>query len=81
MLSTWCPTNCLRLCHVCRPACRGMYELGSYASLGMQRQGLGMSPSTLYDGSNGMVHVCAMLAGEWVVMMLLAWYLEQVWPI
>lgn len=47
----------------------------------MQRQGLGMSPSTLYDGSNGMVHVCAMLAGEWVVMMLLAWYLEQVWPI
>lgn len=63
---------------MCCAACSGLYELGCYSDLGMQRQQLGMSPASLYDGSNGMVHAWAMLTGEWVVMMVLAWYLEQV---
>lgn len=37
-----------------------------------------MAPSMLHDSSNGMLGVWGMLAAEWAVMMVLAWYLEQV---
>jgi len=57
---------------------RGLYELGSYAKLALQRGSSGMAPVNLHDHGNGMLGVWAMLAGEWVVMMMLAWYLEQV---
>lgn len=57
---------------------RGLYELGSYAKLGLQRGSSGMAPVNLHDHGNGMLGVWAMLAGEWAVMMMLAWYLEQV---
>jgi hypothetical protein len=37
-----------------------------------------MTAASLHDSSNGMLGVWGMLAGEWTVMMVLAWYLEQV---
>jgi hypothetical protein len=37
-----------------------------------------MTAASLHDPSNGMLGVWGMLAGEWTVMMVLAWYLEQV---
>lgn len=55
-----------------------MYELGSYAWLGQKCSDIGMAPSMLHDSSNGMLGVWGMLAAEWAVMMVLAWYLEQV---
>jgi hypothetical protein len=45
----------------------------------MWRLDIGMTAVSLHDPSNGMLSVWGMLAGEWAVMMVLAWYLEQVW--
>ena len=44
----------------------------------MVRSDVGMAPANLHNRGNGMLTVWAMLAGEWLFMMLLAWYLEQV---
>jgi hypothetical protein len=37
-----------------------------------------MTPANLHGDYNGMLSVWWMLVVEWVAMMLLAWYLEQV---
>lgn len=37
-----------------------------------------MAPAALRDASNGMMTTWGMLAGEWVLLMVTAWYLEQV---
>jgi hypothetical protein len=58
--------------------CRGLYELGSYSYLGLERQDMGMTPDSLFESGNGMRAAWGMLVGEWAVMLVLAWYLEQV---
>uniref|UniRef100_A0A1D2A8G4 ABC transporter domain-containing protein n=1 Tax=Auxenochlorella protothecoides TaxID=3075 RepID=A0A1D2A8G4_AUXPR len=61
---------------------RGFYEMGAYAfratfSPGSTR---GLQWSTLSDPGNGSIAVLIIFAVEWVVFLLLAWYLEQVIP-
>lgn len=57
---------------------RGLYEMGEYASLAVYRNSFGMGVANLYDPDNGMLHSWIILAGEWLPLMVLAWYLEQV---
>jgi hypothetical protein len=57
---------------------RGLFELGEYAFLGVYRGGSGMTWATLSEPRNGMREAWVILAAEWAVFMLLAWYLEQV---
>lgn len=52
--------------------------MGEYAFLAVYRQSYGMSLSNLRDAGNGMTEVWVILAVEWVVFMMVAWYLEQV---
>jgi hypothetical protein len=57
---------------------RGLFELGEYAFLGVYRGGSGMTWRTLQEPKNGMREAWVILAIEWAVFMVLAWYLEQV---
>ena len=57
---------------------RGLFEFGEYAFIAVYRNAFGMSFRNLRDPGNGIIAVWAILAGEWGVFMLLAWYLEQV---
>ena len=59
---------------------RGLLELAGYAELAINRSspGGGLSFAKLSDPGCGMTEVWAMLAGEWAVMLAVAWYLEQV---
>lgn len=58
---------------------RGLYEFGAYAFKGAYSNTRGMRFRDLSDPRNGMVTVWAIMAVEWAVFMVLAWYLEQVW--
>jgi hypothetical protein len=56
-----------------------LYELGSYSLLAMRRGDvIGMAAAALHDASNGIMTTWGMLAGEWALLMVAAWYLEQV---
>lgn len=57
---------------------RGLFEFGAYAFRGAYSNSFGMRFSDLDDPKNGMITVFIIMAVEWVVFMLLAWYIEQV---
>lgn len=52
--------------------------MGEYAFLAVYRSSYGMAVSNLRDPGNGMLGAWLILGLEWVVFMILAWYLEQV---
>jgi hypothetical protein len=57
---------------------RGLYELGEYSALGENRNSHGLLFSNLNDPDNGMKTVWLILGVEWVIFMVVSWYLEQV---
>jgi hypothetical protein len=52
--------------------------MGEYAFLAVYRSSAGMTPADLWVKGNGMLEAWLILGVEWVVFMVLAWYLEQV---
>eukprot|EP00878_Enallax_costatus_P037262 GHUV01042075.1.p1 GENE.GHUV01042075.1~~GHUV01042075.1.p1 ORF type:complete len:295 (+),score=74.43 GHUV01042075.1:385-1269(+) len=58
---------------------RGITELGEYATLGLLRGSNGMTVANLADSGNGMTGTWVILAAEWVIFMVAALYLEQVY--
>lgn len=52
---------------------RGIWELSSYADLGVHARTTGMQWSNLNDEGNGMTRVWLISAVEWVVFMLISW--------
>ena len=58
--------------------CRGLFEFGAYSFRGAYSNTFGMRFSDLSDEKNGMVTVWIIMAVEWAVFMVLAWYTEQV---
>ena len=60
------------------PCCRGITELGEYASLALLRGSNGMTVANLADPGNGMRDTWVILAVEWVIFIITALYLEQV---
>ncbi|KAF5836372.1 hypothetical protein DUNSADRAFT_6008 [Dunaliella salina] len=59
---------------------RGLYEFGAYAFVGAYSNTIGLTFDKLDDPKNGMVTVWIIMAVEWAVFMVLAWYTEQVIP-
>jgi len=59
---------------------RGLYEFAQYAFKSGFGSGGGLSFSNLNDGYNGMSVAMGIMAIEWVIFLVLAWYLEQVLP-
>lgn len=57
---------------------RGLWELASYSFLGNYRGTQGMQFSNLSDDGNGMTDVWILLVVTWLVFLVLALYLEQV---
>jgi hypothetical protein len=55
-----------------------LYELGEYSALGENRNSHGLLFSNLNDPDNGMKTVWLILGVEWVIFMVVSWYLEQV---
>ncbi len=52
--------------------------MGAYTFLGVYTQRPGMQFSDLSDADNGMAATWGIFAVEWVLFMMLGWYLEQV---
>lgn len=59
---------------------RGLYELSQYSFKASFGSGKGLNFSALNDGYNGMSVALGIMAVEWALFLLLAWYLEQVLP-
>lgn len=57
---------------------RGLYEQAEYTFLGVYRNTLGMKFTNLSDAGNGMRGTWGIFVVEWVIFMVLGWYLEQV---
>lgn len=72
------PPTRLAHTHQPTPTHRGLFEMGEYAFLAVYRSSYGMSLADLRAKGNGMLEAWLILAVEWVVFMVLAWYLEQV---
>ena len=59
---------------------RGLYEIANYAFRAAYGNGTGITWSNLNDDGNGLVAVMIIFAVESVVFLILAWYIEQVYP-
>ena len=59
---------------------RGLYEIANYAFRAAYGTGTGITWSNLNDSGNGLVGVMIIFAVESVVFLVIAWYLEQVYP-
>ncbi|XP_078428106.1 ABC transporter A family member 7-like [Wolffia australiana] len=57
---------------------RGLYEFGQYAFSGGYTGSPGMKWSSLNDAHNGMIEVSIIIFVEWVVLLPLAYYTDQV---
>ena len=57
---------------------RGLYELSQYSFNGNYMGTHGMRWENLKDGANGMTEVLIIMAVEWVVVLLLAYYVDQI---
>uniref|UniRef100_A0A803M189 ABC transporter domain-containing protein n=1 Tax=Chenopodium quinoa TaxID=63459 RepID=A0A803M189_CHEQI len=57
---------------------RGVYEFQKYASFARSGAGVGMQWKNLNDPGNGLKTAMAIMMVEWKVMLLLAYYLDQV---
>ncbi len=58
----------------------GLYELAQYAFLADRNGGSGLTWSKLHDDNNGMITIWIILAVEWAVFLVEAWYLDQARP-
>lgn len=56
---------------------RGLYELGQYAFSGSSMGATGMTWRSLKDPLNGMRDVLIIMSVEWVLLLILAFYLDQ----
>ncbi|WVZ64712.1 hypothetical protein U9M48_014192 [Paspalum notatum var. saurae] len=56
---------------------RGLYELGQYAFSGSSMGATGMTWRNLKDPLNGMRDVLIVMSVEWVLLLILAFYLDQ----
>ena len=59
---------------------RGLYEIANYAFRAAYGSGTGITWSNLDDPGNGLVAVMIIFAVESVLFLVVAWYLEQVYP-
>lgn len=59
---------------------RGLYEIANYAFRAAYGNGTGITWSNLNDDGNGLVAVMIIFAVESVVFLILAWYIEQIYP-
>jgi ABC-type multidrug transport system ATPase subunit len=59
---------------------RGLYEIANYAFKAAYASGSGITWSNLSDDDNGLVAVMIIFAVESVVFLVLAWYVEQIYP-
>lgn len=57
---------------------RGLYELGQYAFSGSAMGGSGMMWGNLKDPINGMCDILIIMTVEWALLLVLAFYLDQV---
>lgn len=57
---------------------RGLYEFSQYAFIGNYKGSSGMRWSNLSDPKNGLKQAMTILAIEWLLFLLLAYYLDQV---
>ena len=57
---------------------RGLYELGQYAFSGNAMGATGMMWENLKDPINGMRDILIVMTVEWALMLVLAFYLDQV---
>jgi ABC-type multidrug transport system ATPase subunit len=57
---------------------RGLYEFAQYAFKAGYGNGDGLSFGNINDGFNGMSVAMGIMAVEWAIFLVLAWYLEQV---
>uniref|UniRef100_A0A0D9XCW9 ABC transporter domain-containing protein n=1 Tax=Leersia perrieri TaxID=77586 RepID=A0A0D9XCW9_9ORYZ len=60
---------------------RGLYELGQYAFSGSAMGVSGMTWGSLKDPINGMCDIFIIMTVEWVALLMLAFYLDQVSPV
>ena len=59
---------------------RGLYEIANYAFRAAYGTGTGITWSNLNDPGNGLVGVMVIFAVEAVLFLVVAWYIEQVYP-
>lgn len=59
---------------------RGLYEIANYAFRAAYGNGTGITWSNLSDDQNGLVAVMIIFAVESVLFLVLAWYIEQIYP-
>lgn len=59
---------------------RGLYEIANYAFRAAYGTGTGITWSNLSDDDNGLVAVMIIFAVESVLFLVLAWYIEQIYP-
>lgn len=57
---------------------RGFYEFSQYSFIGNYMGTNGMTWSDLSDGSNGMKEVLIIIAVEWLVVLFVAYYIDQI---
>jgi len=57
---------------------RGLYEFGESATNGSNSGTNGMRWKDLSDSANGMKEVLIIMSAEWVVMIFVAYYIDQV---
>uniref|UniRef100_A0A0E0ERC5 ABC transporter domain-containing protein n=1 Tax=Oryza meridionalis TaxID=40149 RepID=A0A0E0ERC5_9ORYZ len=60
---------------------RGLYELGQYAFSGSAMGASGMTWRNLRDPINGMCGIFIIMTVEWALLLMLAFYLDQVSPV
>lgn len=57
---------------------RGLYELANYALMGVNQGTVGMRWKNLSDHDNGMKEVLIIMSVEWLIVLPVAYYLDQV---
>jgi hypothetical protein len=57
---------------------RGLYEFGQSATSGSNMGTVGMRWQDLSDSANGMKEVLIIMSAEWVVVLFVAYYIDQV---
>jgi hypothetical protein len=56
----------------------GLYEMSHYAFLADRTGGSGLSWEQLHDPGNAMLHIWTVFAVEWVLLMGVSFWIEQV---
>ena len=59
---------------------RGLYEIANYAFRAAYGTGTGITWSNLNDSGNGLIGVMIIFAVESVLFLVIAWYIEEIYP-